>query len=90
MCTFPTITAALSLYFSDDAMIERGVTKSVLKKICEENARLKQGKKKNVMTRCVFEKVVKRLTFFSERHLVLHLFVFSQLLAQERISCNKC
>lgn len=36
---FPTITAALSLDFSDDAMVKRGVTESVLKEICEWNAR---------------------------------------------------
>lgn len=48
---FLTITAALSLYFSDDAMVKRGVTESVLKEICEWNTCLHQ-RVKNIMITC--------------------------------------
>lgn len=33
---FRTVTAGLSLDFSDDAVVERGVTESILKEFCQE------------------------------------------------------
>jgi len=75
-----TLTVVLfSLDFSYKALVERGVTKSILQEVWGGGDIVKN----KAVCVCVCESVWVELTLFSHHHLFLHLFVLCKLLGRE-------
>ena len=88
MVVVRTFTAVVSLDFSDDTLVKRGLTESILQKLCTDikcfSTRLIFYRILIKMCLCRVTEGAVELTFFSQCHLVLHLFIFCKFLQEDK------